>query len=191
MHETNLIHPKICRNGISRHWAFCAQKLHFAVFSDAEIAQKQHQQIPKNTLKSESNAHQIFTKYLEEQDGIVKHDNWVYPDKELDAILVKFWFSLRKPGGEKYTIANLQNIKNALNRQMQCKGRNLDISKDTCYVNSQRAFRDACRELKSEGLGHVKNYPEIEGKGTETTIFRQIPSILLTAHAVFLVVLSR
>ncbi len=141
------------------------KKPHFAVFLADEIKQKQHNQIPKNTLKSERNADMIFRNYLEEQLGISNYNYWVYPDEELDHILVHFWFSLRKQGGKKYTIASLQNIKNALIRQLQRKGRYLDISKDICYVNSQRAFRDACHELRTEGLGHVKSYPEIEEKG--------------------------
>ena len=99
--------------------ASAPQKARFVQFSDVEIKQKQFKQIPKNTLKSEKNADMIFTKYLEEQDGIVNHDYWVYPDKELDKILVKFWFSLRKPGGEKYSLSTLQNIKNALNCTLQ------------------------------------------------------------------------
>ena len=118
-------------------FASAPKKPHFAHFSDAEIKQKQFNQIPKNTLKSEKNTDTIFTKYLEEQDGIVNHDYWVYPDEELDKILVKFWFSLRKPSGQKYSMSTLQKIKNALNRQLQHKGHFLDISKDPCYVNSQ------------------------------------------------------
>ncbi len=145
-------------------FAFAPKKPYFACFSNAEIKQKEFNQIPKNILKSEKNADTIFTKYLEEQDGIVNHDYWVYPDEELDKILVKFWFSLRKPSGQKYSMSTLQNIKNALNRQLQCKGHFLDISKDLCYVNSQWAFKDACKELKSEGFGHITSFPEIEMK---------------------------
>ncbi len=37
--------------------------------------------------------------------------------------------------------------------------------KDSRYAKSQRAFKDTCKELKSEGLGFVKNFPEIEEKG--------------------------
>ena len=138
----------------------------FAVFSDDEIKKKQFKQIPKNTLKSEKNADTIFMKYLQEQENILNMDYTVYPDDELDKILVKFWFSLRKTSGEKYLISILQNIKNALNHNLQRRGRNLDISTDGRYVNSQRAFKDACCELKSEGFGHVRSFPEIEEKGT-------------------------
>ena len=122
--------------------------------------------MPKNTLQVEKTAETLLLCYLEEQQP-PNTDYWSYPDDKLDKILVKFWFSLRKKESNKYTVSTLQNIKNGLNRSLQRWGRHLDISKDTRYAGSHWAFKDACKELKSEGLGFVKNFPEIEKRGEQ------------------------
>ena len=66
-----------------------AKKTKFPVFSDEEIKKKQYNQIPKNTLKSESFADTIFNTFLQEKPEIVNRDYWVWPDDELDKVLVK------------------------------------------------------------------------------------------------------
>ena len=59
---------------------------------------------------------------------------------------------------------------------MQKIGNTFDVTKDSMFKNSQKAFAMACKELKEEGKGFVKNHEEIEDKGNYV-VSTQIPFI--------------
>ena len=66
-----------------------------------------------------------------------------------------------------YKANSLRNFCYGLNRILQNKGHLYDISdkKTASFQKSQQAFNDAIKELKSEGKGDVKSYPEIVEEG--------------------------
>ena len=60
-----------------------------------------------------------------------------------------------------YSKATLEKIRHALNRVFQENGRLIDIINDQEFVESNRRYKDACKELKAKGKAVVKSYPEI------------------------------
>ena len=156
----------------------------FESFSDEQIKQKRLSTIPKSTLKNNDKWDRVFRSYLEEK-GCENTQYWFYPDEELDRILSKFWFEVRtqKPSlteeqrkevenknsdlnPDRYTIASLRNLRNGLSRCLSDHDKNIDLTNDPNFKLSQNSFKDACKELKQIGKGHVTSYPEITHAGT-------------------------
>ena len=46
------------------------------------------------------------------------------------------------------------------------KNRNIDLTTDPAFKQSQMAFKDASKELKKIGKGSIKSYPEIAHAGS-------------------------
>ena len=153
--------------------------------TDAEIVEKRTKYTLAATVRSNKNAHTIMLKYLEEI-GVENNNCIHYPADELNAILCKFWFAIRKQKKDKpsknsdidfdnnetenddnylYSKATLENIRHALNCVIQEAGRPLDILSDQESIESNRCYRDACKELKAKGKAVVKSYPEIIHSG--------------------------
>ena len=135
-------------------------------FTDQQIQEKQQNTIPKSTVACDRKWDKVLIDYLKDC-GHDSTEYWCYPDEELDAILVKFWFEVRSSvinddgENEPYSVASLRNCCNAITRNLHTKGRYIDLSKDSKYVRSQKSFKDAVKELKKIGKGAVKSYPEI------------------------------
>ena len=70
-----------------------------------------------------------------------------------------------------YTISSLRNLRNGISRCLEERGRGIDLTTDPKYQKSQKAFGDACKELKRIGKGEVKNHPEIEHPGELNSIW--------------------
>ena len=64
-----------------------------------------------------------------------------------------------------YSKATLENIRHALNRVFQDNGRPIDIITDHDFIESNKAYKDVCKELKAKGKAVVKSYPEIVHAG--------------------------
>ena len=64
-----------------------------------------------------------------------------------------------------YSKNTLQNIRHALNRNLHDAGINVDITKDPTFVDSQKVYKDDCKELKAYRKAVVKSYPEIKHTG--------------------------
>ena len=64
-----------------------------------------------------------------------------------------------------YSKSSLENICHTLNKNLHEAGYYIDITRDPRFINSQKAYKEACLELKSVGKAVVKNYPEIKHKG--------------------------
>ena len=129
-------------------------------------------------------------KYLEEC-GYQNTDYLHYPAEEINKILVKFWFAIRKKkkssdsqdsnpadcstdnDKDMYSKATLENIKHALNRNLQNADHQIDLMNDNAFIKAQKAYHDACRELKAKGKAVVKSYPEIVHSGNLTSIHKQ------------------
>ena len=118
-----------------------------------------------NTKKSDEKCEKIFIKYLLS----VKEENceyWTWSVDKLNNTLSKFWFAARNVEGDYYRVSSLKHIRYALNRclERQCHG--YDIITSDAYKPSQKAFKDACTNLKKLGYGYVNNHPEISASGT-------------------------
>ena len=159
--------------------------------SDEEIASKRGKYTPKSMVRSNKNAHSIGLKYLEECN-YENTDYLHYPVGELNKVLCKFWFAIRKqkktktkdigtsdseltedlPTSEQnddellYSKATIENIRHALNRNLQEAGRAIDIITDHQFIECNNCYKDACKELKAKGKAVVKSYPEIIHSGT-------------------------
>ena len=170
-----------------------ANRKRFASFTNDEIEKKQQDATPKSTLKCNKKWDKVFRSYLEEKE-LPNSEYWTYPDDELDNILSVFWFEVRttkpplsehteielhEPNAKKsrknlpnkhpeyYSIASLRNLRNGLSRELQNHGRMIDLTTDPKYVKSRKAFKDACKELKTKGKGIVNSYPEITHSGKQ------------------------
>ena len=117
--------------------------------------------------KSNRNANNIFKNYLQEC-GYESTDYVHYPEDDLYHILMKFWFSVHKKKkdnsegpAELFSKKSQQNFRHALNKNLCDAGRKVDIKKDPRFVDSQKAYKDACKELKAEERAVVKSYTEI------------------------------
>ena len=149
-----------------------AERKRFKEFTDEEVTAKRLKVQKKNTLKSNlstTNQLQAFLGQLSENT-----DFWTFLPEKLDNILGRFWFSARqtktdKEGNEKkYTVQSLHSLRYGLKRVLKEKKYPHNIITSDLFSNSQQLFEDACRELKSEGLGSVQHYPEIKPSGKKT-----------------------
>ena len=159
----------------------------FAHYSKQEIEKKQQEATPKSTLKCNKKWNLVFRNYLQEKE-LENTEYWTYPDDELDDILASFWFEVRTNRSSKdeidendkakkakvetndqypeyYSIASMRNLRNGLSRELQNHGRMINLTTDPKFVQLQKAFKDACKELKQKGKGLVKSYPEILHSG--------------------------
>ena len=157
----------------------------FLVINDDEFEEKTKRSKNNNTEKCEQRAHKAFVNFLM-ANGVDENstDYWNYTEPELDKYLARFWFGARKDiceGDEEnynsedpdmkdrmYKASSLRNFRYSINRILRSKGHLYDITSKhtTSFIKSQQAFVDAIKELKEEGLGNIKSYPEIEETGT-------------------------
>ena len=110
----------------------------------------------KNTAKSEKKVHKILVKYLEQTQQDI--DYCKYTVEELDKMLASFWFTVspEKEGTDHYTVSSLHHIRYAIKRLLQNSGKEFDITTDSKFSHSQCLFKEACKELKRKGYGHVR-----------------------------------
>ena len=126
----------------------------------------------KNTVKSEKKVDRIFIKYLNQ---INKPENyWNFTIKELDKTLATFCFAgaPQKEGSDHYTMSSLHHIRYALKRILQGKGCEFDITTDPRFTHSQHMFKEACKELKRKGFGHIKRTEDINPSGRSSSLRR-------------------
>ena len=88
------------------------------------------------TKKSNKNADRIFKNYLKEY-GYANADYIHYSEDDFDHILLKFWFA----------------------------GWFIGITKNPRFLNSQKAYKEACLQLKAARKAVVKSYPKIKHAG--------------------------
>ena len=151
--------------------------------NDENLATKSKKAKNKNTIRTEKRADKAFIKFLMEMGVPPDQTNyWNFSEPDLDNFLAKFWFGARKDNDDSqeqvlqqdpelksqmYKATTLRNLHYGLNRILHTKGHLYDITnKNTAsFTKSQQAFNDAIKELKSEGKGDIKSYPEIEEEG--------------------------
>ena len=140
--------------------------------TDERVDSKHIELQNRNTKKAEKTAQRQFMEYLSEI-GCSSTEFWTFDETDLDRHLAKFWFAARqeKPDkitGEpkKYKVQSLKGLRYGLKRFLIEKGHTFDIISDGKFRKSQIAFDDACKELKSEGLGYIQPFREISPTGT-------------------------
>ena len=92
-------------------------------------------------------------------------------------MLASFWFAVapEKEGLQHYTVSSLHHICYAIKRLLQNSAREFDITTDPKFANSQRYFKEACKELKRKGFGHVKHTDAIKLPGKNLHFQPKIP----------------
>ena len=141
----------------------------FQEYSEEEIEVKRCKVQKKNTLKSDISAANQLQAYLRQTKQ--SEDFWTFEPEYLDKILGKFWFSacqtkLNDKGEEKkYTVQSLKSLRYGIKHVLKEKKYKFNILTSDAFAESQQLFEDACRELKSEGLGKINHYPEIKPRG--------------------------
>ena len=139
------------------------------IYTDEEIQIKRRKVQKQNTIaadKSTGNQLLVYLKQIEANENY-----WEYSPEQLDDHLSKFWFAARtnkvNTAGEqkKYKIQSLCSLRYGINRNLKLKDYGYDITTSDLFLKSRRAFDDACKELKEEGYGSIKHYPEIAPSG--------------------------
>lgn len=147
------------------------KKRTFKILTDDEVEGKKKKLENDNTVKQEKASETAFISFLE-ANGVEGTNFWLYPVKDLDNYLGKFFLGVEKEEGQKYKLNSLQSFRYGLNRLLKKRGYNMDITKDAAFASSQRCYAAACMELKEIGLGVVDSAPEIndDGKCKNTSI---------------------
>ena len=137
----------------------------FRVLDDSTIKNILSDNENVNTQKSEKKVNKIIVKYLKQTNQDKNYTK--YSIEDLDKMLGCFWFaaSPEKEGSDHYTILSLHHIYYAIKRLLQNSGREFDITSDPQFANSQKLFKEACKELKRKGYGHVKHTNAIKPSG--------------------------
>ena len=134
---------------------------HFKQISGDDIKDKGELFKNANTKANEKKAVKNFKLFLKfnQQDT----DFFNYNEPQLDEWLGKFYLGTRTEKGDYYTSGSLHTLRYGLNRALQDFGHKFDITdrKYTSFVNSNKAFELALKEIKNAGKGHRTNTPEI------------------------------
>ena len=142
-------------------------KEQFKVISYDELKEKITELENTNSVYAVKRVEKAFRLFLRES-GAPSVEYHLFEEAELDNWLSKFWFGAFTSTDELYTVNSLKSFKYGLKRHLQNIGHAFDITKDAMFKNSQKAFAMACKELKEEGKGFVKNHEEIEDEGNYT-----------------------
>ena len=134
----------------------------------------------QNTAKSDKKVHKILTKYLKSTQQNENYEH--YSIEQLDKMLGTFWFaaSREKEGCDHYTVSSLHHIRYGIKRLLQQSGCEFDITSDPRFSNSQRLFKEACKELKRKGFGHVKHTDAIKPSGKHLHFTLDLAQYLIT-----------
>ena len=149
----------------------------FEDITDKLVVQKHFQVQKKNMKKNEKSAEKQLRDYLLLK--ACEHTRfWEFEANLLDSHLSHFWFAARqnkidqatnKP--KKYKVQSLKTLRYVLNRILKEKNYDHDIITSPAFRKSQTAFTDACKELKQQGYGYVKQTAGILPEGTELITF--------------------
>ena len=137
----------------------------FEDISDETLQQKQEGVRNKNTIKSDEKCERILVNYIATRHKDLDLNYWDWEPKLINDVLSKFWFAARNEEGDRYRVSTLKHIRYGINRMMERKGHELDIITSDAYKPSQKAFMDACSELKKLGYGYVVSHKEITAQG--------------------------
>ena len=137
----------------------------FEDISDKTLQEKQQGVRNKNTIKSDEKCEQILVNYIEVKHKDLDLNYWEWDPKVINDVLSKFWFAARNEQGDRYRVSTLKHIRYGINHMMDSKGHEFDIINNDVYKPSQKAFQDACAELKKLGYGYIVSHKEIVAKG--------------------------
>ena len=142
----------------------------FKDITESDIQQFHKDVQKKNTKKNDKSAEHQFCEYIATQGESLEF--WSIEPEILDSLLSKFWFAARQnkidpktQQPKKYMVQTLRTIRYSLQRVLNEKNSGYDIITDKEFLKSQTAFNDACKQLKEEGYGYIKQTDEITPEG--------------------------
>ena len=157
--------PKPDKSTLSRNKKLKSDSERFHDVTDQLVKDILSDNENQNTAKSDKKVNKILTKYLKQTN---QNEEYVkYSIEDLDKMLGTFWFAVspEKEGSQHYSVSTLHHIRYGIKRLLQGSGREFDITTDPQFANSQRLFKEACKELKRKGYGHVKHTEAIKPSG--------------------------
>ena len=114
-----------------------------------------------NTKKSNKKASKALSEYLKSRGEPNEFES--FDSEKLNRILTHFYLNVRKVDGNFYKTSSLENLRFSLNRHLQLTRKDgIDIIKDHDFRSSNMSFRAAMKELKTNGKGDTKHFPEIK-----------------------------
>lgn len=139
----------------------------FEINNEEELDERQKKQINKNSINAEKKAERAFRDFLAECPEVESTNYFLYEEATLDKYLRKFYFGARQKRDptKKYTVSSLEQMRNSLARGLKRFGHKYDITKSESFSKSIEAYKDACRELKQEGYGHVNHHKALTPDG--------------------------
>ena len=146
---------------------------HFDTRTDAEIVQARQEVQSKNTLNANKKWETVFKEFLKANE--MDEDFYNFDEETLNTWLSKLWFRARQKQtkeeiqknlpGKRYRANSLKSMRYAINRLLQKNEKQFDIITSEKFIQSQRAFEDPMKELKTLGYGYVKSHVEITEQG--------------------------
>ena len=94
-------------------------------------------------------------------------------EKDLNDILCKFWFEARTAEGDYYKATSHGSLHYGINRMLHSRGYEYSIIHDSSFKESTEAYKDALKELKALGYGHIESYKEIKSSGKPQKILKR------------------
>lgn len=148
----------------------------FVILTEEEVEEKQRSQQKKNTIAAEKKADRAFRDFLSECPEIESTNFYTFDIPMLDKYLRMFYFGAwqKKDPTKKYTVSSLEQMRNSLSRALKRFGHTFDITKDSAFTKSIEGYKDACKELKSEGYGVVKSHKAINAAGELSIVTVQV-----------------
>lgn len=139
----------------------------FVEVSDDQVKVIRKDQENKNTAKSDKKAEKTLTSYIESKEDLkTDPEFWNWDEAKINAVLSKLWFEVRAQDGDHYRVSSMKHLFYGINRVFANHGYKKHLVKDPAFNDTQRAFHDACSQLKKLGLGYVESYKEITPEGT-------------------------
>ena len=146
----------------------------FATRTDEEISKVRLEVQPKNTVNADRKWESVFKEFLRASD--MDEDFYAFDEKTLNEWLSRLWFQARQKqtkqemlaneAGKRYRANSLKSMRYAINRLLSKHENRFDIIASDKFVECQRAFDDAIKELKQLGYGYVVSHVEILNSGT-------------------------
>ena len=157
----------------------------FDTRTDKQITKVRQEVQPKNTLNADRKWENVFKDFLHAND--MNNDFYAFDEQTLNDWLSKLWFRARQKQikeelkenlpGKNYRANSLKSMRYAISRLLAKTEKKFDIINSDKFVQSQRAFEDAIKELKILGLGYVVSHVEILPAGELNNLITTVLTI--------------
>ena len=131
----------------------------FASLNEEDINRILVEKDAARTRKAADQSWRVLLAYCEEKK--ITFDIKSISKSELNELLKRFYFEVRKPDGGEYRKNSLNCIRFGINRKIKTVHKEWDIIHDVEFNSSCTAFTAEVTELKRKGLAKVEHYPPI------------------------------